>query len=160
MKYQRKPIVVEAQQFTKDLAIACLIDKQPVPFDLSISGGFDSKLRRIYSASVRIRGGTPSICAQIGDWIVKDEHGEFHAVSPDAFAKQYEPVAPTDYRDRVRAEKAELEERVVKLGTFVASEQFSRLPEGERYRMDKQLTVMHEYLAVLHDRINNFTETV
>jgi hypothetical protein len=60
---------------------------------------------------------------------------------------------PTDHRDRVRAEKAELDEKLAKLDTFGRTELFASLPADEQGRMNRQHSLMQQYSAVLGERI-------
>jgi hypothetical protein len=65
-------------------------------------------------------------------------------------------VAPADFRERVRAEKRELDERLGKLEAFIDSERFQSLPDPEQGRMRRQATAMRECSTVLHERIGAF----
>lgn len=63
---------------------------------------------------------------------------------------------PKDFRDRVRAEFIELDERITKLSAFLLTEMFGRLPEDEQDRMAAQLAAMRDYSGCLADRISAF----
>lgn len=63
---------------------------------------------------------------------------------------------PADFRDRVRAEVAELDERIGRLSAFVVTELFDGLPEVERQSMTEQLLAMRSYSNRLHERISRF----
>jgi hypothetical protein len=63
---------------------------------------------------------------------------------------------PADHRDRVRAEAAELDERLAKLITFSKGPVFAGLPAEEQARMNEQLAAMESYSLALHDRIAAF----
>ncbi len=65
---------------------------------------------------------------------------------------------PTDFRDRVRLEHRELNERLGKLEAFIDTEPFERLPEAERGRLRVQSVAMRSYSTVLADRIAAFGE--
>lgn len=65
-------------------------------------------------------------------------------------------VAPTDYRDRVRAEFTELENKLGKLSNFLGSEKFQSLPSVERSLLERQFEAMLAYANVVADRIRNF----
>lgn len=60
------------------------------------------------------------------------------------------------HQQRVVDEKESLDEKIEKLISFVDGSVFSGLPQDEQGRMLKQLTIMHDYAAVLGDRINAF----
>ncbi len=63
---------------------------------------------------------------------------------------------PADHRDRVRAEAAELDERIVKLSTFGKGPVFASLPAEEQGRMNAQLAAMESYSRALHELIAAF----
>jgi hypothetical protein len=63
---------------------------------------------------------------------------------------------PADHRDRVRAEAAELDERIAKLSTFGKGPVFAGLPAEEQGRMNAQLAAMESYSLALHERIAAF----
>lgn len=64
--------------------------------------------------------------------------------------------APSDFKARVRAEAAELDERVKKLAAFFPTDTFSSLPADERDRLTAQLAAMQDYSNVLSERISAF----
>lgn len=65
-------------------------------------------------------------------------------------------ATPTDFRDRVRAEHLELEERIAKLVAFTHTEGFKNLPEPEKQRLYAQHGAMRDYSNCLSDRIAAF----
>ncbi len=62
----------------------------------------------------------------------------------------------TTFQDRVRAEAAELDERITKLKAFTSTETFGGLPVDEQDRMLAQLAAMSDYSACLAERIQAF----
>ena len=65
--------------------------------------------------------------------------------------------ASGDFRDRVRAELKETEDRLAKLEAFVhGAEQFDRLSMKEQSDLREQLVVMQEYRGILARRVNRF----
>lgn len=73
----------------------------------------------------------------------------------DVFERTYKPV-PTDHRDRVRLERAQLEEKCKALAAFSGTSIFAALPAAEQQRMRDQLDVMREYSRILLERIDAF----
>ncbi len=82
MKYRKKPVVIEAMQFTEDLKdrvfnfITCnkaaeMQDGKPILKIQTLEG---------------------VITATIGDYIIKGVKGEFYPCKPDIFELTYEPV--------------------------------------------------------------------
>lgn len=84
-KYRKKPVVVEAVQFTgrNDAQIAAFVG----------SLGRDPKERQpswfIHTLEGEMR-------ASVGDWIIKGVKGEFYPVRDDIFAATYEKVEDTN----------------------------------------------------------------
>ena len=89
--------------------------------------------------------------ANIGDMIIKGVNGEFYPCKPDIFAKTYDK-ADTDYRDRMKAEHYELNERTNKLGSFFQTAIFGNLPDEKKELMRQQHEAMRKYLDVLGKR--------
>jgi hypothetical protein len=63
-----------------------------------------------------------------------------------------------DFRTRVRAEAAELDERIKKLAAFTSTNTFHELPNEERVRLLAQLAAMDDYSGCLAQRIRAFGE--
>lgn len=84
MQYRKKPVVIEAIQFTEETKDQCwsfvtLGNKSP---------GFD-KLGRPALIIPTLEGDHR---AEIGDYIIKGVKGEFYPCKPDIFEMTYEPV--------------------------------------------------------------------
>ena len=62
----------------------------------------------------------------------------------------------TSYQDRVRAERAELDERATKLGAFLQTDTFAGLDEAEQERLKVQLDIQYQLREVLDARIAAF----
>jgi hypothetical protein len=61
------------------------------------------------------------------------------------------------HQQRVMAEKAELDEKLTKLGEFIESSPiFAGLPDDERERLVRQKSCMGEYSEILGERIAAF----
>ena len=83
MKYRKKPVVVEAVQYTgsnfstiKEFADGC---------DRRVAMAFDDE--------VMIRTLEGDMIARPGDWIIKGVHGELYPCKPDIFAETYEEAS-------------------------------------------------------------------
>ncbi len=81
MKFKKKPVVIEAMQFTlysattaRDFCDGVLFDQSPIPPWINI----------------KTREGI--MRADLGDWIIKGIKGEFYPCKPDIFAETYEAV--------------------------------------------------------------------
>ena len=91
-EFRKKPVVIEAVQFTEDVAKRCLIDKQPSPFGLSVTGSFHPGRREINYAEIFIPTLEGTMKADLGDWIIKGVKGELYPCKPDIFEATYEPA--------------------------------------------------------------------
>ena len=94
MKYRKKPVVIEAYQFTKKIVEDYFFDNVPLPEGIEItklSGHL--KDRKLYDYIVRIEtleGETYKV--KEGDWIIKGIKGEFYPCANDIFEATYERV--------------------------------------------------------------------
>ena len=77
-KYRKKPIVIEAVQFTGDN------HEEIKEFGAQ---GFNAGIRNMV---IKTLGG--EMTALSGDWIIKGVNGEFYPCKPDIFEKTYELV--------------------------------------------------------------------
>ena len=83
MKFRKKPVVIEAMQFTeedKDLVLNFVTCNTAADFD---AGG--NPILKIQT----LRG---MVAAQLGDWVIKGVNGEFYPCKLDIFEKTYDPV--------------------------------------------------------------------
>lgn len=80
MKYRKKPIVIEAVQFTgtNHDEIADFCAPQPV----KVGGGFTLLIPTLEG----------EMTANQGDWVIKGVKSEFYPCKPDIFEATYEPV--------------------------------------------------------------------
>lgn len=101
-------------------------------------------------------------------WIMKHDPkpGGYYVAYDDNYSS-YSPAAafeggyalvPMDYRDRVRLEKAQNDERIEKLAAFITGTggEFHALPFDERDRLTRQWKLMHDLSLVLGARIAAF----
>src|SRR5690554_3258092 len=83
-KYRKKPVVIDAIQFTGDNLAECIaFIKQPV----TLVEGNLSKPHKLFIDTLE-----GSMEASIGDFIIKGVNGEFYPCKPDIFEKTYEKV--------------------------------------------------------------------
>lgn len=81
MKYRKKPVIIEARQFTTDVDGAVE----------SWCGGYiNSDVDGVPVLVIDTLEGL--MTARIGDWIIKGVAGEFYPCKPDIFKATYEPV--------------------------------------------------------------------
>lgn len=82
-KFRKKPIEIEAEQFTnenKDRALNFV--------RCNVATGFDEKNNPVMD--IQTLEGTMRV--SLGDWIIKGVNGEFYPCKPDIFEKTYEPI--------------------------------------------------------------------
>ena len=79
-KYRKKPVVVEAVQWTGEN----VEEIEEFMKDAKEDYGLSEESRRIYFGGLMF--------AMAGDYIIKDEKGEFYPCEPEIFHKTYEEV--------------------------------------------------------------------
>lgn len=80
-KYRKKPVVIEAIQWTGENIDEIKVFTNYEFMFLSADGTFD-----IFTLEGKMK-------AIIGDWIIKGINGEFYPCKPDIFNKTYEVVS-------------------------------------------------------------------
>lgn len=88
MKYRKKPLVIEAIQFTPDTMNQCF---NFVTCNRSADFGEDDGEGNAPPV-LKIQTLEGVMTAEIGDWIIKGVKGEFYPCKPDIFAATYETV--------------------------------------------------------------------
>ncbi len=101
MKFRKKPVVVEAIQFTEDVAREALFNGTKGPFGLSVSGDYHPAKGLLYRAWVVIKTLEGETRAGLGVWIIRGAKGELYPCEPDIFAATYEPAECEIDPDRV-----------------------------------------------------------
>jgi hypothetical protein len=87
MKFRKKPIVIEAVQFTGNNLFECLrFMGTPEPV-------VDNPELHASDAPI-IHTLEGQMSTSPGDWIIKGVKGEFYPCKPDIFAASYEPISP------------------------------------------------------------------
>lgn len=62
-----------------------------------------------------------------------------------------------DWQQRVIDEKKELDEKISKLGQFIAYNMaYTKLSDAEQTRLENQRNIMTQYSDILKERIENF----
>ena len=82
-KFRKKPVVIEAMQYTPE---SCLAIHEWMEIE-HFSGGAGNPCE--WMAIETLEG---TMEAHVGDWIIKGVKGEFYPCKPDIFAATYEPV--------------------------------------------------------------------
>lgn len=79
MKFRKKPVVIEAMQYTDDKSAVVIYDW---------SGG----VFHYANGQQQVSTEEGVMAASPGDWIIRGSHGEFYPCKPDIFDAVYEPV--------------------------------------------------------------------
>lgn len=85
-QYRKKPVVIEAMQFTSGFAMRAADWCQGEVFLVS-----DKPPSSVYELRIYTLEGW--MTAKDGDWIIKGVQGEFYPCKPDIFAATYEAVS-------------------------------------------------------------------
>ncbi len=85
-KYRKKPVVIDAMQYTEDTRDDVISWCDPIHTAID-EDGCSYELENI-----RIRTLEGDMRADLGDWIIKGVKGEFYPCKPDIFAATYDPV--------------------------------------------------------------------
>ena len=101
-KFVKKPVVIEATQFSKnneihDIEMDCLVDW--------INTESNKKIARHDGTFIFIDTLEGEMRAECGDWIIKGVKGEFYPCKPDVFEKTYD-VVEDGVRPQTFGEKA------------------------------------------------------
>lgn len=81
MKYRKKPVVIDAVQWTGGNAIE-ILEFAGAHIIGGIKDGEPFNIKTLEGHHV----------ASVGDFIIKGVHGEFYPCKPDIFSKTYEPA--------------------------------------------------------------------
>lgn len=96
MKYRKKPVVIEAYQFTQEMLESILLDGARMPEGLRFESASTHPPSRkinnylIYIDTLKSDGDPHKVT--VGDWIITGVKGERYTCKPDIFEQTYEPV--------------------------------------------------------------------
>lgn len=91
-QYRRKLDVVEALQFTEELLLRHLIDKEPLPGDVFLAyAKWETEKQRVHEAQL-YRIGEEEQVFGVGDWIITDADGSQRLLRRAVFEARYESV--------------------------------------------------------------------
>jgi hypothetical protein len=98
LRYRRRPIVVEAFQYTETIAKTDNWLGVP-PWALKALEKSDMLLNADGELFVKTSEGYPRV--SIGDYVIHDANGEMHICKPDNFVKAYIPVNNIEFNSFV-----------------------------------------------------------
>ena len=149
MKYRKKPVVIEAIQFTGEPENIEMI-RTFARGDISVS-----RMDPIMPA-LMVKTLEGELHASVGDYIIKGVHGEFYPCKPGIFKATYEPAEGTgDWKDRFKAEYKQLKDRYDKLHSMCIKYEAGTLdfePNCPLALLKEQKAAMGHYLRVLEVR--------
>ena len=87
MKYRKKPVVIEAVQFSDDSADIIIELQEFMQSNLRVSYADPN------NPVIKIETLEGVMDASVGDFIIKGVNGEFYPCKPDIFEKTYEVVS-------------------------------------------------------------------
>ncbi len=93
--WRKRPVTIEAVQFTEELAVSMLVDRGIGPFGLVACGDCHPARRTVSRAWITIKTLEGTMRADVGDWIIRGVKGELYPCKPDIFAATYEPARVT-----------------------------------------------------------------
>jgi len=93
MRFRKKPVVIEAVQFTAEVRDAYVFDKKPLPCGV-VMGACTSHpvTRKVWSSRFYIETLEGRMEVSVGDWIITGVKGEHYPCKPDIFEATYEQV--------------------------------------------------------------------
>lgn len=92
-RYRKRPVVIEATQFTRAVAEAHILDDAPLPPGVRIvSWTSHPPSRKVHDYRAVIKTLEGPLKVSDGDWIITGIKGENYACKPDIFEATYELV--------------------------------------------------------------------
>lgn len=148
-QYRKKPVVIDAIQWDGSLEMAEKILKLE---------GIDALLRfnvltNAPELAIKTLEGIHNVSPQ--DYIIKGVKGEYYPCKPDIFEATYNSVDSSEtFLDRMKKEKEELDEKLLKLNDFIENNpKFNELSNINRILLVNQFNAMELYKYALDSRI-------
>ena len=95
--YRKRPVVIEAVQFTEAIAHACVLDREPLPAGVvMMSCHYHPGRREVWDARFAIETSQGQVAVKSNDWIVTATNGERYPCGPETFEATYEPAATSE----------------------------------------------------------------
>lgn len=93
MKFRKKPVVIEAVQFTLALRDAVVLGEAVAPYGIKcVSSSYHPGRREVHSAKFVVKTLEGDMEVSVDDWIIKGVKGETYPCKPDIFEATYEPA--------------------------------------------------------------------
>ena len=92
-RFTKKPVTIEAVQYTEAVRDAHLFDGAPLPEGVEIPRkSLHPPTRKVYSADAYIQTLEGRMAVSVGDWIITGVKGEMYPCKDEIFRLTYEPV--------------------------------------------------------------------
>ena len=93
MKFRKKPVVIDAVQFTEELRDAIVLDGAECPPGVRRGATtWHPESRKVWHADFYVQTLEGRMTVELGDWIITGVKGEHYPCKPDIFAATYEPA--------------------------------------------------------------------
>lgn len=161
MKFRKKPVIIEAFQWTGDHNqtedpewICAAITEGNVRIASEVSTR--TQTRKIKMLIDTLEG---TMAANPGDWIIKGVKGELYPCKPDIFEATYEAVTEDEnpqednFKTQLLAETREVATSLNKLNSFMASDAFPKLPREDKDLLYAQSRTMNRCVQILGKRL-------
>lgn len=102
MKFRKKPVVIDAIQWTGSnlYEVMAFMDNAPDLRSQYAVMGWDRYTHLVAKDGLKIHTLEGALTASIGDWVIKGVAGEYYPCKPDIFRTSYEPVEPATSQDQ------------------------------------------------------------
>jgi hypothetical protein len=157
MKFRKKPVVIEAFQFT-------IRNMQDIPEWLmdSLNQNTIKVVDDPLGPYLLINTLEGTMKADQKDWIIKGVNGEIYPCKPEIFEKTYDKVNESDdtWKGRLKQETLDLAGNVNKLQDYMRTLGFYNLPRIDKNLLYEQLQHMMSYLQVLGARCELYSISI
>ena len=143
MRFQKKPVVIEAWQFTDENKNTLLHDLQELNMRIRPDFYEEKPVMIIPTLEGDHR-------ASIGDFIIKGVHGELYPCKPDIFEKTYEAAESSSGMNFGRAIEAAKQGKKIRRAGWNGKNQYIELATAISYKNPEGVAVNVE-----HDAIGN-----
>jgi len=130
LRFTKKPVTIEAVQFTKALRDAILFDGEACPDGVKRGATIlHLPTRKVWRAEFFIQTLEGKMTVSVGDWIIKGVKDEYYPCKPDIFEATYAPAA----------------EQALALPTAAPVGDLPELPEPAAWRTPDEWPMCYQY---------------
>ena len=130
LRFTKKPVTIEAVQFTKALRDAILFDGEACPDGVKRGATIlHPPTRKVWRAEFFIQTLEGKMTVSVGDWVIKGVKDEYYPCKPDIFEATYAPAA----------------EQALALPTAAPVGDLPELPEPAAWRTPDEWPMCYQY---------------